>query len=143
MPAPSVEPTPRPPIELRLFVPLEALPQAWRRDLADAARAVVMHESLPRRQDADRHARAEVTRWLQAAAVTALDTVTILGTNDRFVVQAALNRFITALTSSLGPSIVSEVVHHYQASLCSPETRSPAAQVARAVLAAPTERGGR
>jgi hypothetical protein len=118
-------------------IPFEHLPQAWRQDLHDAARAVVMHESLPRRQDADVAARAYLTRWLEAEAVTQAPWGTAVATQERRL----LERFIERITGGLGPSVVTEVLHSYQAALCGPETRTARAQVARAAFATHTSGG--
>ena len=116
------------------YVPLASLPQAWRRELHDAARAVVMNEALPRRQDADVAARAYLTRWPEAEAVTQAPWGTVAAEHERGI----LKRFILRITDSLGPSVVTEVLQSYQASLCGPETRTARSQVARAAFAAHT-----
>jgi len=118
-------------------IPYEHLPQAWRQDLHAAARAAVMHESLPRRQDAEVASRAYLNRWLEAEAVTQAPWGSAAAARER----ALLERFILRITSALGPSIVTEVVQSYQASLCGPETRSTRAQVAHAAFTSHTTGG--
>jgi hypothetical protein len=119
------------------YVPLASLPQTWRRELHEAARAVVMNEALSRRQDADVAARAYVTRWLEAEAVTQAPWGTLAAEHERGI----LKRFILRITEGWGPSIVTEVMQSYQASLCGPETRVPRSQVARAAFDAHTSGG--
>src|SRR5580765_4961245 len=118
-------------------IPFAQLPQAWRRDIHAAARAVVMHESLPHQQDADVAARAYVARWLTAEAVTQAPWGSAEAGRERDI----LAQFIQRITRSVGPSIVTEVRHSYQGALCGPETRTPSAQIARAMFAAHTTGG--
>ena len=98
------------------YVPFDALPKAWRADLAAAARGVVMAESLERRQRAELAARAYVERWMRAEAMSV--------STDQFslwqeqLAREVLSTFIHNITRAGGPSIVSEVLGAYQGALC-------------------------